>query len=55
MLKIEELTDEEKWLIETMVFQMDLLVSQMEKNPIYENYSNDWFYLKEKLGVENIV
>lgn len=54
-INIEELTEEEKWLVETMVFQMDLLVSQMYNYPVYERgYSNIWFNLKEKLGLGDI-
>ena len=54
-IDIEKLSDEERWLIETMVFQMDLLVSQMYRYPVYDqSYSNTWFNLKEKLGLGDI-
>ena len=54
-IDIEKLSDEERWLIETMVFQMDLLVSQMYRYPVYDqSYSNAWFNLKEKLGLGDI-
>lgn len=54
-INIEELTDEEKWLLDTMVKQMDVLVNQMYYYPVYEQqYSNAWFNLKEKLGLGDI-
>ena len=55
-IDIEKLSEEERWLIETMVFQMDLLVSQMCECPVYDqSYSTAWFNLKEKLGLGDIV
>lgn len=54
-INLEELTDVEYWLVETMVKQMNLTVDQLYKNPFYEQWlSNDWFALKEKLGLEDI-
>ena len=54
-INLEELTDVEYWLVETMVKQMNLTVDQLYKNPFYEQWlSNDWFTLKEKLGLEDI-
>lgn len=54
-INIEELSDEEKWLLDTMVRQMDVLVNQMYFYPMYEQqYSNIWFNLKEKLGLGDI-
>lgn len=54
-INLEELSDEEKWLLDTMVRQMDVLVNQMYFYPVYEqSYPNIWFNLKEKLGLGNI-
>lgn len=54
-INLEELTDIEYWLVETMVKQMNLTIDQLYKNPLYEQWlSNDWFALKEKLGLEDI-
>lgn len=54
-INIEELSDEEKWLLDTMVRQMDVLVNQMYFYPVYkQQYSNTWFNLKEKLGLGDI-
>ena len=54
-INLEELNETELWLVETMVRQMNLVVDQLYKNPLYEQWlSNDWFCLKEKLGLENI-
>ena len=54
-INIEELNDEEKWLIETMVRQMDVLVNQMCIYPVYDvSYCNAWFDLKEKLGLGDL-
>lgn len=54
-IDIEKLSDEEKWLLDTMVRQMDVLVNQMFFYPVYEQiYSNIWFNLKEKLGLGDI-
>ena len=55
-INIEELNDEEKWLLDTMIKQMDVLVDQMHSYPMYEQqYSNIWFNLKEKLGLGDII
>lgn len=54
-INIEELSSEEKWLLDTMVKQMDVLLDQMHSYPVYEQqYSNIWFNLKEKLGLGGI-
>ena len=54
-INIEELNDEEKWLLNTMVKQMDVLVDQMGIYPVYDvSYSNAWFNLKEKLGLDDL-
>ena len=54
-INIEELNDEEKWLVETMIKQMDSLVNQMGIYPVYDvSYSNAWFNLKEKLGLGDL-
>jgi hypothetical protein len=54
-INLEELNETELWLVETMVRQMNLVVDQLYKNPLYEQWlSNDWFNLKEKLGLSDI-
>ena len=54
-INLEELTDEERWLIEVMVQQMNVLVEHMCYDPVYDtSYSNAWFNLKEKLGLGDI-
>ena len=47
-INLEELTETELWLVETMVRQMNIVVDQEQW------LSNDWFNLKEKLGLGDI-
>ena len=54
-INLEELNETELWLVETMVRQMNIVVDQLYKNPLYEQWlSNDWVNLKEKLGLGDI-
>lgn len=49
-----ELTDAEIWLRDTMVWQMDELVHRLKLCPCYQDLDNDWYNLKEKLGLANL-
>ena len=54
VIEKDDFTDMEIWLLTTMVSQMDELVNRLDRYPTYVDICNDWYGLKEKMGLEDL-
>ena len=51
MLNQKDFTEDELAMFELAFQLMDKIVETMSRSPFYKNLQNEWWHLKEKLGV----